>query len=93
LPKALPPEFTSFFSTGFGWGLFSFAKGRVELAVTEGTLPLKSIRLAQTAGRKTSIALEGQPCAHHRDGDALVLEEEIVVEAGGKLVIRTEPAH
>jgi hypothetical protein len=56
--------------------------------VTEGTLPLKSIRLAQTAARKTSITLDGQPCAHHRDGDALVLEEEIVLPAGGRLVVR-----
>jgi len=65
----------------------------LELTVTEGTLPLKSIRLPQPAARKMSITLDGQPCAHHRDGDALILEDEIVVPDGGKLVIKTEPAH
>jgi uncharacterized protein (DUF608 family) len=87
-PRAQAAEFSSFFSTGLGWGIFSIARERLELAVTEGTLPLKSIRLAQTAARKTSITLDGQPCAHHRDGDALVLEEEIVLPAGGRLVVR-----
>jgi non-lysosomal glucosylceramidase len=88
LPKTT--EVSSFFSTGLGWGTFSIARERLELTVTEGTLPLKSIRLPQPAARKTSIALDGQPCAHHRDGDALILEEEIVVVAGGKLLVKTE---
>jgi hypothetical protein len=61
--------------------------------LSEGTLPLKSIRLAQVAGQKTSITLDGRPCAHHRDGGALILDQEIVVPAGGKLLIKTEPAH
>ena len=87
-PKTAAAEFASFFSTGLGWGTFSIGKERVELALTEGTLPLRSIRLAQLAGRKTSITLDGQPCAHHLDGSTLVLEGEIVVLAGGKLVIR-----
>jgi hypothetical protein len=88
MPKTQAPDFTSFFSTGLGWGTFSIASGGVELAVTEGTLPLRSIRLAQVAGQKTSVILDGRSCAHHRDGGALILEQEIVVPAGGKLVVR-----
>jgi uncharacterized protein (DUF608 family) len=86
MPKTTAPDFTSFFSTGLGWGSFSIGKDRVELALSEGTLPLKSIRLAQAVAQK-SITLNGRSCAHHRDGGALILEEEIVVPAGGKLVI------
>ena len=88
MPKTTA-EFTSFFSTGLGWGLFSTGSGRAELTVTEGSLPLKSIRVPLPAGRKTSIALGGQAVAHHRDGSALILEQELVVPAGGKLTIRT----
>jgi non-lysosomal glucosylceramidase len=87
-PKSTAPDFTSFFSTGLGWGTFSIASGRVELALTEGTLPLKSIRLGHVAGQKTTITLDGRSCAHHRDGGALVLDQEIVVPAGGRLVVR-----
>jgi non-lysosomal glucosylceramidase len=89
LPKTQAADFTSFFSTGLGWGLFSIGNGRLELALTEGTLPLKSIRLAQAGGRKTSITLDGRECAHHLDaGGALILDQDIVVPASGKLVAR-----
>src|SRR5580704_2937970 len=89
VPKMQGTEFTSFFSTGLGWGLFSIANNRLELAVTEGNLPLKSIRLAPGRGRKTSITLDGRDCAHHLDaGGALIPEKDIVVAAGAKLVVR-----
>jgi uncharacterized protein (DUF608 family) len=88
MPKTAA-EFTSFFSTGLGWGLFSTGPSRAEITVTEGSLPLKSIRVPLAAGRKTSIALDGQAVAHHRDGSALVLEQELVLPAGAKLAIRT----
>jgi len=87
MPKTSASDFTSFFSTGLSWGWFSIGGGRAELAVTEGTLPLKSIRLQLAGASKTSITLDGRARAHHRDGAALVLEEEIVVPAGGKLAI------
>jgi non-lysosomal glucosylceramidase len=87
LPKT-QAEFTSFFSTGLGWGLFSIANSRLELAVSEGTLPLRSIRAGHGGVGKTSVTLDGRPCAHRRDGGALVLEQDIVVAAGGKLVVQ-----
>jgi len=85
-PKTRVPELASFFSTGLGWGTFSIRPGRMELTMTEGTLPLASIRFAPSNGGKTSVTLDGRACAHHRDGDTLVLDQEITVPAGGKLV-------
>jgi hypothetical protein len=47
-PKANTPAFTSFWSTGAGWGLFSVApennRSRTKITVTEGSLPLRTIR-------------------------------------------------
>ena len=55
-PKSKVSAFTSFYSTGFGWGSFSINRSaggsRIELAVTEGSLPLRSIRLDHKAGPK-----------------------------------------
>jgi hypothetical protein len=82
-------EFTSFFSTGLGWGLFSIGNGRLELSLTEGNLPLRSIRPGPGGVRKTSVTLDGRELAHHLDGGALVLEQDIVLAAGGKLVVRS----
>jgi uncharacterized protein (DUF608 family) len=82
-------EFTSFFSTGLGWGLFSIGNGRLELSLTEGNLPLRSIRPGPGGVRKTSVTLDGRELAHHLDGGALALEQDIVLAAGGKLVVRS----
>lgn len=89
-PKTQAPDFSSFFSTGLGWGSFSIqrsaAQGRTELTLAEGTLPLRSIGLAQTSSGKTSVTLNGRTCLHHREGSTLVLEQDTVVPAGGKLI-------
>ena len=92
-PRTQAPDFTSFFSTGLGWGSFSIKRAagasRLELAVTEGSLPLQSIHLAQAGAGKSSVTLNGQAIAHHRDGAALILDQEISVPAGGKLTIQS----
>ena len=95
MPKTRVPVFASFFSTGLGWGLFSIQRnagpGRIEIGVTEGRLPLRSIRLGQAAPGSTSIALDGRPQAHqvdrHDDGVLLTLAEDVIVPAGGKLIV------
>ncbi len=47
-PKTSAPSFTSFWSTGAGWGVFSVVpengRTRAKITVTEGSLPLKTIR-------------------------------------------------
>jgi non-lysosomal glucosylceramidase len=96
MPKTRVPAFASFFSTGLGWGLFSIQRtggpARVEIAVTEGSLPLRSIRLGETAGASTSITLDGRKHPHqvtrHDGGITLTLTEDVVVPAGGKLVVQ-----
>jgi len=93
LPKTPAADFVSFFSTGLGWGSFSIRNSagatRTELSLTEGSLPLRSIRLGHAIREKSSVSLDGRPCAHHRDGSRVVLEEELVVPAGAKLVAQT----
>jgi len=87
LPKSQAADFTSFFSTGLGWGTFAIRHGAAEISVTEGTLPLRSVRLAQAGGTDTSVKLNGKACAHHRDGSRIVLEQDQTIPAGGTLVI------
>jgi uncharacterized protein (DUF608 family) len=52
-PKTNTPAFTSFWSTGAGWGLFSVApenkRTRTKITVTEGTLPLRTIRCGKAS--------------------------------------------
>jgi non-lysosomal glucosylceramidase len=47
-PKTTAPQFTSFWSTGAGWGLFSISpengRSRTKITVTEGSLPVRTIR-------------------------------------------------
>jgi uncharacterized protein (DUF608 family) len=95
MPKSRVPAFSSFFSTGLGWGTFSIqrtgASGRVEISVTEGSLPLRSVRLAASPAGAASVTLDGHRLPHeaHRQGDAvtLTLVEEVTVNAGSTLAI------
>jgi non-lysosomal glucosylceramidase len=95
IPKTRVPAFVSFYSTGLGWGSFSIQRtggsARVEIAVTEGSLPLRSIRVGETAQGATAITLDGRRHPHQLtrrdDGVTLLLAEDVVVPAGGKLVV------
>jgi uncharacterized protein (DUF608 family) len=95
MPKSRASAFRSFYSTGLGWGSFSITHSaggsRVELAVTEGSLPLRSIRLGLGAGPKTSVTLAGRSQEHdvkHRgDGVTIVLSSDLVIPAGQQLVV------
>ena len=89
MPKAAG-RFASFWSTGSGWGIFSIANSRLEIAVREGALPLQSIRL--TGGRGVSSVLSNrQPLAHKADRQGqtvtLNLEEAFTIPAGSSLVV------
>ena len=95
-PKSKASAFTSFYSTGLGWGSFSIARradgSRIELGVTEGSLPLRSIRLDQAAGARTTIMLAGRSRDHRverrTDGVTIVLAGDLVIPAGEKLVVQ-----
>jgi hypothetical protein len=95
MPKISGPRFRSFWSAGSGWGLFSIARAggrsRAELELIEGSLALRSIRLGQATSGPTSVTWNGrrQPHQATSQGGAtkLVLAEDIVIPAGGKLVV------
>ena len=95
MPKTRVPGFASFFSTGLGWGSFSIQRtagsARVEIAVTEGSLPLRSIRLAETPVGATSITFDARRRPHEvtrrTGGVILSLAEDLLVPAGAKLLV------
>jgi hypothetical protein len=61
LPKVSPGKFSSFWSTGTGWGTFSHAaqsgRTRFSLSVLYGKLPFRTLELASTAGGAHSAKL------------------------------------
>jgi hypothetical protein len=69
-PRVRPASFSSFWSTGTGWGTFSQTvqqgKTRFRLSVAYGKLPCRTVELARdiAAGSKTSAKLAGKPVAH-----------------------------
>jgi hypothetical protein len=91
MPKSSAPRFTSFWSTASAWGVFSVAPARVELAVTEGFLPLRSITLAPAKTGAASITFNGRRIPHrvetHAGAVTLTLEEDVVIPAAGKIVV------
>jgi hypothetical protein len=95
MPRTGGARFGSFWSAGPGWGVFTIvsdgAARRTEIAVREGMLPLRSLRLRQASAGTTAVLLNGRACAHkaeRKDGAVtLVLAEEIAVPAGGRLVV------
>ena len=91
MPKAAGAAFKSFWSTASAWGAFSVGAARTELGVTEGSLPVRSITLAQGKAGLVSVALDGRRIPHraetHGGAVTLTLEEEVVVAAGGKMAV------
>jgi len=95
-PKSQTPVFKSFYSTGLGWGVFSIARtaggNRLELGVTEGSLPLRSIRLNLRAGAKTAVTLAGRTLEHtaerRADGVTIVLASDLAIPAGQNLIVQ-----
>jgi non-lysosomal glucosylceramidase len=96
MPNSRSSPFTSFYSTGLAWGTFSIVRtagsGRLELSVTEGSLPLRSVRLPLTPGAKSSVTLGGRSHEHtvERRDDAvtIVLASDLVIRAGEKMVVQ-----
>jgi uncharacterized protein (DUF608 family) len=85
LPKSAGQPFRSFWSSGLGWGVFSVSANRAELDVREGTLPIRSVRLAK---RAASVRFGGGSVAHRAgaDGEA-VLAKDVVVKPRASLVL------
>ena len=82
-------KFSCFWSAAPAWGMFTQAvdgrRRRVTLAVTEGSLPVRSITLAP--GPPVTATLQGRPLVLNRDGAVFTLAEEITIHAGEELVL------
>jgi uncharacterized protein (DUF608 family) len=82
-------KFACFWSAGSGWGTFTHAadagRRRVSLAVTEGSLALRSITLAPGGGANPSATLQGRALA--LVSPAFTFAEEVTIHAGEELVL------
>jgi hypothetical protein len=95
VPKTSVPSFASFFSVGSGWGLCSIRReaghARVHFALKEGSLAVRSVRLALAAKGPAAVSLNNRRYAHTAavdDGMTILrFEEDLVVPAGGELAI------
>jgi len=82
-------KFVCFWSAAPAWGTFTHAadsgRRRVTLAVTEGSLPLRSITLAPGAAVTPSAALNGRDVK--LISPAFTFSEELTIRAGEELVL------
>jgi non-lysosomal glucosylceramidase len=96
-PRSEAQAFTSLWSTGTGWGIFSVThtggRERTEISVMEGSLPLRSIRLRQTVSRQTSVMHDKQNLNHHvtreKGFTTLNLSAALILAGGSKLIALT----
>ncbi len=96
-PRVHPEKFSSFWSTGTGWGTFSqtlsAARFVFAVEVAEGELAVRSLKLAAPRGAQhASVAkLGARTLAHHleRQGNNVTLElaEEVVLKKRDKLTV------
>ncbi len=93
LPRLPVSGFTCFWSTGTGWGTFSYGQSGTPLVirVLHGTLPCRSVTAATTRRAATSsgVRINGQPARQERENKAtrVTLNEELALREGQDLVI------
>jgi hypothetical protein len=97
LPKVSPANFSSFWSTGTGWGTFSQSSGdgrsRFSLSVLYGKLPCRSVELAggTPTGAASTAKLGTKSLPHQiRRGDkrlTFVLSDAVELAEGDRLVL------
>ena len=95
-PRAEGLLVRSVWSTNSGWGTFSSTRSsggeQLEISVTEGSLPLESIRLRQSGARPSAITLDQKRLAHKvnrvADSTTLQLDEGVTLGEGKQLSIR-----
>ena len=95
-PRSQTSFLRSLWSTNSGWGTFSSTRSngreQLEISVIEGSLPLDSIRLRQSAATRSSITLDQKAVTHKMDRSTdtttLELDESMTLSEGKKLMIR-----
>ena len=90
-------SFSSFWSTGTGWGTFSQSlkdgRTRFSLAVLQGQLPCASLELAAepAAGSKSEVAIGAKAIAHELKSApkrvTFVFRDAVELAAGDRLVL------
>jgi uncharacterized protein (DUF608 family) len=89
-PRLESEGFRSFFITGSGWGVFSQENGTTQISLDYGSLSLKSLTLASSAGQAT-VTLGEQPVtaeAKQADGRiTLGFAQPVLLAAGESLTI------
>ncbi len=95
-PRVRAANFSSFWSTGTGWGVFTQSTGErtlFTLSVLEGKLPCRSVELAIAipAGSKSSALLGKKRLAHDlqkRDNRAIfTLHDPLEISEGDRIVL------
>jgi hypothetical protein len=95
-PRTHAAAFSSFWSTGTGWGVFRQSAGehaRFTLSVSEGTLLCRSVELALAfpAGSKPSASSGGKRLAYDfsKRGNRAIftLHDTLEIAAGDRLVL------
>ena len=76
----------SFWSAGNGWGSFRTEALGLTVAVEEGELPVRSVRLPG-AGRITTARLGKRVIRHKAGADGVEFDEEVRVKPGSPLVL------
>jgi len=97
VPRVRAGNFSSFWSTGAGWGTFSLSSAggrtRFTLTVLAGKLPCRSVELAgeAAAGAKSSVMLGQKAVAHElRAGErrvTFVFSDSLELAEGDRLVL------
>ena len=93
IPKTAMANFSSFWSSGTGWGMFTRSvsgRTRFTLSVVEGKLPCRSVELQlATSGAKSSAALGSKQLAHELRASGnrgvFVFAESLQMAAGDRL--------
>jgi non-lysosomal glucosylceramidase len=93
-PKVNAANFSSFWSAGNAWGVFTQTaapRTQFTLAVSAGKLACRSVELAGAAGAKTAARLGSKSLAHdarRRDGrTVLTLRDPVEIAEGQRLVL------
>jgi len=63
-PHMKPATMQSFWSTGTGWGSFTFRPAKFSLSVLHGKLPLQNVEVALSAPPADSVRVAGRAISH-----------------------------
>lgn len=95
MPPDAGAELKAVWFTNSGWGTFTCSRSgggeRLELAVTEGVLPLQSVRLRKSGGARARVTVGGTAIAHHVERGAaatlVTFEQSVKLAEGQRLLV------